>query len=270
MPPRNDLDPDNNRWHWLASDLRIWRLERNMTQPALGEILGVTKTQVSNWESARENIPMKHAETLDQVWKTNGHFVRLRVLAESDHDPNWFDQFTRYEHRAILISPYAALSVPALLQTPDYARALITSGQMVDDIDAGVEERMARQDALDRPDPPALWVLIKESVLWDPIGSVEIMRGQLAHLIDMSHRRDLVVRVVPRNIGAHPGVDGAFTLLQTGGREVAWSEAVGGGRLVTDPAKVREYRRRFDLIGADALSRDSTRSLIAEIMEAMH
>ncbi|XRQ05932.1 helix-turn-helix transcriptional regulator [Actinomadura welshii] len=70
MAIRNDLDPDNSHWHWLAADLRVWRIERNMTQSAVGQLLGVTKTQVSNWESARENLPMKHAETLDRIWRT--------------------------------------------------------------------------------------------------------------------------------------------------------------------------------------------------------
>jgi alkanesulfonate monooxygenase SsuD/methylene tetrahydromethanopterin reductase-like flavin-dependent oxidoreductase (luciferase family) len=178
-------------------------------------------------------------------------------------------QFAAYERRAAMVSPYAALLVPALLQTPEYAQALIASGQIIDDVDAAVEERMARQEILKRPNPPDLWVLIKESVLWDCIGTPEVMRAQLAHLIDMGQRRGIVIRVVPRGVGAHPGVDGSFTLLNVDGAEVAWSEAVGGGRLVTDPTNVRDYRVRYDRIGADALSRDSTRSLIAQVMEAM-
>ncbi|WP_433466094.1 helix-turn-helix domain-containing protein [Spirillospora sp. CA-128828] len=269
MARADHLDPDHNLWHWLAVDLRVWREERNLSQADLARICGVDNSTVSNWESGSAKIPQKRTETLDRVWRTRGHFARLHRLADSSHDPNWFQQFTAYERRAAVVSPYAALLVPALLQTPEYARALIVSGQMIDDVDAAVEERMARQEILERSDPPNLWVLIKESVLWDFIGSPEIMRKQLTHLLDMSQRRGIVIRVIPRSVGAHPGVDGSFTILDVNGAEVAWSEAVGGGRLVMDSTNVREYRVRYDRIGADALSRDSTRSLVAEVLEAI-
>jgi transcriptional regulator with XRE-family HTH domain len=263
------LDPDHNLWHWLSVDLRVWREERNLSQADVAQICGVDNSTVSNWESGSAKIPQKHTETLDRVWRTRGHFTRLRGLADSSHDPNWFHQFAAYERRASAISPYSALVIHGLLQTPDYMRALINGGQNIEDVDAAVDDRMARQAVLAGPSPPHLWVLIKESVLWDVIGSREIMRAQLSHLIEMSQRRNIVVRVVPRTIGAHPGVDGSFTLLEVDRKGVAWSAAVGGGRLVTDPAKVHEYRVRYDRIGADALSRDSTRGLIAKVMEAM-
>jgi hypothetical protein len=268
MAKADKLDPDHNPWHWLASDLRIWRLERNLSQAQLGEILDVDDSTISNYESATSKLPMEKAEILDLLWRARGHFARLRRYAESNHNPDWFNQFTAYEGRATVVSPYSALVIPGLLQTTDYMRALIEGGQNIEDVDATIEERTARQEILQRPDPPSMWVLIKESVLWDCIGTPEIMRAQLAHLIGMGQRRDIVIRVVPRSVGAHPGIDGSFMLLEVDGAEVAWSEAVGGGRLVTDPAKVREYRLRYDRIGADALSRDSTRSLIAKVMEA--
>ncbi|MEU8117707.1 helix-turn-helix transcriptional regulator [Spirillospora sp. NPDC049024] len=263
------LDPDHNLWHWLSVDLRVWREERNLSQVDVANICGVDNSTVSNWESGSAKIPQKHTETLDRVWRTRGHFTRLRGLADSSHDPDWYQQFTTYERRATAVSPYCALVIHGLLQTPDYMRALIVGGQNIDDVDAAVEERVARQEILKGTEPPNLWVLIKESVLWDCIGTPKIMREQLAHLLELSHRPGMIVRVVPRSIGAHPGVDGSFTLLQVSGAEVAWSEAVGGGRLVTDPVNVSDYRVRYDLIGADALSRDSTRSLIAKVMEAM-
>ncbi|MGC4953581.1 helix-turn-helix domain-containing protein [Actinomadura citrea] len=262
------LDPDHNLWHWLSVDLRVWREERNLSQVDVAQICGVDNSTVSNWESGSAKIPQRHTETLDRIWRTRGHFTRLRGLADSSHDPNWFQQFAAYERRAKVVSPYAALLVPALLQTPDYARALIAGGQIVDDVDAAVEERMARQEILRQPEPPDLWILIKESVLWDCIGTRETMRAQLVRLIELSQHRGIVIRVVPRSAGVHPGVDGSFTLLDVNGTEMAWSEAVGGGRLVTDPANVRDYRVRYDRIGADSLSRDSSRKLIAEVMEA--
>ncbi|WP_301175717.1 helix-turn-helix domain-containing protein [Actinomadura geliboluensis] len=269
MARADTLDPDNNPWHWLAVDLRVWRIREGLSQAEVGRICGVDNSRVANWESASAKLPQTHAETLDRVWKTKGHFSRLRRLAESAHDPNWFDVFTNYERQASMISPYSALVVPGLLQTPDYARALLVGARVVDDVEEALARRLARQQVLSGDRPAELWTLIKESALLDPIGGPEVMRAQLAYLLEMSERPNIVVRVVPRDIGAHPGIDGSFTVLDTPVGAVARSDAVGGGRVITDSAKVRGYRVRYDRIGADALSRGSSRNLIAQVMEAM-
>jgi transcriptional regulator with XRE-family HTH domain len=240
-----------------------------MSQPEFAALVGVEKSTVSNWEAGDTKLPEGRTETVDQVLGTHGHFTWLRRLADTMHDPNWFAQYTRYERKADEVSAYSALVVHALLQTEDYARALITGAQMVDDIERAVEERLARQEILNRDQPPELRVFIKQSALEDPVGGTEVMRAQLAYLLDASERRNIVIRVVPREVGAHPGVDGSFTLLDLPNGSYAWSEAVGGGRLVSDPAKVREQRLRYDRIGADALSRGPARSLIVQVMEAM-
>ncbi|MFI0370427.1 helix-turn-helix transcriptional regulator [Actinomadura sp. 1N219] len=264
------LDPDHNVWHWLAVDLRVWRLERNLSQADVARICEVDNSTVSNWESGTAKLPQRRAETLDRVWKTRGHFTRLRTLAESSHDPNWFDQYTQYEERSDTISAYSALVVHALFQTEDYARALIAGAQIVDDIEAAVATRMARQGVFNRPEPPdEVRLYVRQTVLEDPVGGPEVMRAQLAHLLDMSQHRGVVIRALAKAKATHAGVDGSFTILRIGQAEYAWSSAVGGGRLVSDPAKLREQRLRYDRIGDDALSRDSTRSLLRELMEAM-
>lgn len=261
------LDPDNNRWHWLAVDLRVWREMKGESQRAVGDHCGVTAPLVSMWESASAKIPREHAETLDRIWGTRRHFVRLWDLANSGHDGDWYDRYTKHEKVATTISTYSALTVPALLQTPDYARALLEGAGMVEDVEAALAERLARQELLHREDPPALWFLIYQPVLEAPIGGPEVMRAQLAHLHEMSHRRRLRLCVVPTDTGAHAGVDGSFIVLTCPDADHAWSSAVSGGRLVSDPAKVKEYRVRYDLIGVDALTRGSTRSLITDLME---
>ncbi|MGW2306494.1 helix-turn-helix domain-containing protein [Actinomadura luteofluorescens] len=269
MPKADKLDPDNNPWHWLASDLRIWRLERNLSQAQLADVLRVDDSTVSNYESGTTNLSKEKAEILDQIWRTRGHFARLRRYAESAHDPNWFHAYTKYEQQADVISIYSALVIHALFQTEQYARALIEGAQVVEDVEAAVAIRMERQELWNRVDPPELRIFVRQSVLEDPVGGPEIMRAQLAHLLDLSHRRRVVVRALPKYKAAHAGVDGSFTILEVGRKEHAWSAAVEGGRLVSDPAKIRKYRLRFGLIGDDALSRDSTRSLLRELMEAV-
>ncbi|GGQ23911.1 transcriptional regulator with XRE-family HTH domain [Actinomadura coerulea] len=269
MTSANDLDPDNNNWHWLASDLRIWRTERNMTQEALGNLLGVTKAHVSNWESGRENMPMKHAETLDLIWRARGHFARLRRLAERTHDPGWWSQYIPLEAKASRVSYWALAIIPGLLQTEDYARTLLEDGQIIEDVEAAVTARMARQAVLERERPPELRILLNEAALEQPVGGPEVMRQQLAHLMTLSHRRNVILRTVPRNVGAHIGLDGSFTLLSGGNWSAAYMEANTGGRLTHDPTMLDDFVRRFDLIGSEALSASASRSHVARIMEAM-
>ncbi|TMQ80704.1 helix-turn-helix transcriptional regulator [Actinomadura soli] len=269
MTRADRLDPDHNRWHWVAVDLRVWREERNLSQADVARICGVDNSTVSNWESGTAKLPQRRAETLDRVWRTRGHFVRLRTLAESSHDPDWFNAYTRYEERADAISTYSALVLHALFQTEDYARALIEGAQVVDDVEGTLAARMARRQILDSPDAPELRLFVRQSVLEDPVGGPDVMRGQLSHLLELSHRKGVVVRALAKAKATHAGVDGSFTLLRSGEIEHAWSPAVNGGRLVSDPAKIRGYRLRWDLIGDDALSRDSTRSLLRDLMEAM-
>lgn len=269
MAVRNDLDPDHDYWHWLACDLRVWRIERNMTQAGVGMVLGVTKAQVSNWESARENLPAKHAETLDNVWRTHGHFTRIRRIAEREHDPGWWSQYTPIEAKASRVSYWALAFIPGLLQTEDYARATLEGGQIIEDVETAVNTRMARQGVLSRVNPPELRVLINEGALDQPIGGAEVMREQLDHLLSLSHRRNIILRTVPRSVGAHIGLDGSFTLLNWGNKSSAYMEANAGGRLTHDPTSLDDFERRFDLIGSEALSASASRAHITRIMEAM-
>ncbi|MEU5880689.1 helix-turn-helix transcriptional regulator [Spirillospora sp. NPDC047279] len=269
MARADELDPDNNPWHWLAVDLRVWRLMRNVTQVELGEMLNVSNSRVAHLESGGSKLSEAQVQKLDRAWKTHGHFSRLHRHAVAAHDPNWFAAYTKYESQATSISAYSALTFHALLQTPAYARALIEGAQMAEDVEETLELRMARQEVLSRSSPPDLGFLIKESVVTDLIGGIDVMREQLGHLLDLSQRRRLLIQVVPRSAGAHAGVDGSFTLLSLPRQDFSWSPAVGGGRLDTDPKALLNSRIRYRLIGADALSRGSTRSFIARTMEAL-
>ncbi|MEU8343171.1 DUF5753 domain-containing protein [Spirillospora sp. NPDC048832] len=206
---------------------------------------------------------------MDRVWRTCGHFTRLRRLAERAHDPGWWNQYTPIEARASRICYWALAIIPGLLQTPDYARALLEDGQIIEDVEATVAARMARQEVLNRDRPPELRALINESALDQPVGGPEVMRDQLAHLIALSHRRNIILRAVPRNVGAHIGLDGSFVILNAAKDSAAYADANTGGRLIHDPTGLDDLHRRFDLIGSEAMSASGSRSYIAQIMEAM-
>lgn len=128
---------------------------------------------------------------------------------------------------------------------------------------------MARQKILTKSRPAQLWALINQAALDQPLGGPEVMCGQLARLLEASEMSNVVLRVVPRSVGGHVGLEGSFQIITFAGGVAAYMEAVGGGRLTLDSAEIERYTTRFDRIGADALSRSSSRDLIKEIMEAM-
>jgi transcriptional regulator with XRE-family HTH domain len=266
---REQLDPDASLWQWIAVDLHFWRIKHGLSLAQLGRHLGLSRGAVSNIEAGRLNLQDHHAVILDNLWDLNRHFGRLLDYAKRGHDPNWFKSFLKYEELARVIKSYDVLLVPGLLQTPEYTRAAFVSAQVVEDVDAAVERRMARQKVLTKGKPAQLWALINQAALEQQIGGPEVMRGQLARLLEASEMSNVVLRVVPRSLGGHVALEGSFKVITFAGGAAAYMEAVGGGRLTLDSAEVERYTTRFDRIGADALSRSSSRDLIKEIMEAM-
>lgn len=270
MVARELLDPDGSLWHWIAADLHFYRAKHKMTLDQLGEVMSLKKAAVSNLEAARPGfrLQQRQAEALDTLWGLNGHFSRLLRYAHRMHSPEWFRDFTELEKHANKIKLYEVALVPGLLQTEGYARTLLSSGPVVN-VDRAVSARLTRQKILTSDNPPELWVLLNQSALEQPVGGPEIMRGQLQHLLDCTQRHNTIIRVVPRSIGAHMGLDGAFSIIYTKKTRAAYMDAIGGGRLSDDPAVVDEHELCFDRIGADALSRESTRQMITKQIEAM-
>ena len=146
MAENEAVDPDSSMWGWLAHDLRFYREKYGLSQPALGEIIGRSGSNVSNCEAGRRRIAYKEARLLDARFKTGGHFQRLLRYAQRGHDPDWFRQFVDLEKKATTIKTFQALAIPGLLQVPEYARALIEAGG-APNVDEEVERRQAAGDS---------------------------------------------------------------------------------------------------------------------------
>ncbi|MEO3822683.1 helix-turn-helix transcriptional regulator [Actinomadura sp. B10D3] len=268
MAKADRLDPDNNPWHWLATDLRIWRIERNLSQARLAEILRIDDSTVSNYESGTTRIPERTTEILDQLWGTRGHFSRIRRHAVSAHNPDWRHQNIEHEAKASVIRTYESSLVPGLVQTEGYARAGFDSaGIGKTQADELWEQRLARQAVLDRPDPPQLCVLLDQAVITRRVGGPDVMREQLTRLLEVADWPHTIVRIIPWEAGAHMGQDGAFKLMTINASDVVYIEAAIEGRLIIDPTKVLDVRLRWERIGARALPEVLTRRLIADQME---
>ncbi|GAA2106677.1 DUF5753 domain-containing protein [Actinomadura alba] len=118
-------------------------------------------------------------------------------------------------------------------------------------------------------DPPQLFVLLFEGLLEIPVGGPEVMRAQLKRLLEASESPNIVIRVVPKAAGAHPGLDGAFMVLSVDTGDVGYVEAPGGGRLVPSAPEMRSFLLRYERIGQEALPVNLSRDLIRRAVEAM-
>lgn len=268
--PEELPQPKTNMWDLIAFYLRVLRLQKGLSGQAVGNVLKISKAKVSRIECGKERLDWKLAGTLDEAWETCGLFGLLVWYASIGHDPEWFAQYIELERRAEMVRIYEANLIPPMLQTEDYARALLMAG-IEPDREKMLMERMQRQDLLTRDPAPHLTVIVSQNALEWPVGSPEIMRAQLARLLELAERPNIVVRVVPRSwhVGAHPGVDGSFQILSGDDfGDVAFTASPGAGRLVSSPPEVRTHGIRYERISAKALMEGPSSDLIRKVMEA--
>jgi hypothetical protein len=210
---------------------------------------------------------------------------RERLMGLSfDHGPGWrvhhhpalprrSPTTAEHEERALVIGGYAGAVVPELLQTGAYAAAVLAGGANVPEWDATarVEAVAARQRVLDKEDAPRCTFYLHEFVLHTPVGGDAVMSDQLHALLRRSVRPNLTVRVVPRTAGAHPGMTGAFTLLDVlDFKRVVHLEGETASDFLETPAEILAYQHVLDALAGVALGDVRSRELIATLVTRLY
>jgi len=268
MSAESRLDPDTSMWDCITDDLRFYVKKSGVSGAELARILNRDPSSVYNILNGRRRIQNKDAEILDRLWDLNHRFARTLRYAKLRSNTEWFGQYLEHEVTAKVIKTYAALAIPGLVQLPEYAAALFIAAGATD-VDGLVEERMRRQEILRRDLPVTLWILLTENVIDWPVGGAELMRKQLARLLEEAERPNVGLRVLPRTAGAHGGFDGSFSIISGDSGDIAYTESPGGGRLVPSVPEVREFGVRFDRIGQLALPEPTSREMVQRAMEAL-
>ncbi|MEU5152411.1 helix-turn-helix transcriptional regulator [Streptomyces yangpuensis] len=262
-----DLDPSASPLDYYGSELRRLREEAGLNQAQLGSIVFCTGSLIGQIETTRRVPTRDFSERVDAALGTGGVFSRLVGLVLRHQLPTWFQPYAEMEARAAYISTFQAQLVYGLLQTEGYAREVLgvpTGG----DLDANVAARLERQRILDRENPPLVWVVLSEAVLHQEIGGRDVMRNQLAHLLDLRRREWVQVQILPFEAGAHVGLDGSFTLLRFDDNpDVLYTEDFVQGHMTANPQALREGSLRYDHLQAAALSLEDSAALIARVME---
>ncbi|WUH98554.1 helix-turn-helix transcriptional regulator [Spirillospora sp. NBC_00431] len=264
---REPLDPKISMWVFLAFYLRFWREKMGLSLTQCGQIMGVTRGTVSNIEAGRRRLQDDHAQALDRHYGTGLLFQLLLWFARMAHDPNWGKQLVKYEQEAHLIKTYHGQVIPLALQTDEYTSEYIQVSTRKDVEDA-MTRRVARKESFfARGTEVEMWATLDENVLVREVGGPEVMKAQLEHLLVMADLPQVSLRIVPFKSGAHVGVDGSLQVLSLESRDIAYSGAQNGGRLIEAPGEVRELSVMFDRVGAKALSEEGSREIIKRYLE---
>lgn len=237
-----DLDPSASPLDYYGSELRRLREEAGLKQGQLGAIVFCTPSLIGQIETARKVPTRDFSERVDAALGTGGVFSRLVGLVLRSQLPTWFQAYAEMEARATYISTFQAQLVYGLLQTEAYARAILgVRGE--EGLDGKVAARIERQRILDREHPPLMWVVLSEAVLHQEIGGREVMRDQLAHLLDLRRREWVKVQILPFEVGAHAGVMGSFNLLRfDDDPDLVYTEDFIQGHMTANPQALREVR----------------------------
>jgi transcriptional regulator with XRE-family HTH domain len=268
-----ELDPSAGPLEFFGAELRRWRTAAGLSQEQLGQRVGYSGAQVGKVETGdrapSQGLPQRCDTALPEA---GGLFARIYALARrwDGGYPSWFAGWIEAERRATSLSWWEPLLVPGLLQTADYARAILAAGPDTseDELDELVSARLERQAIFDRPRPPTLWAMVDESVLHRLIGSTKIMHEQLLHLVDMSCRQSITIQVVPAGIGAHAGLLGGFAIATaSSGPGTVYMESPDQGQTTELPTVVEKLTLTFGTLRADALPRGASRDLIRKVAE---
>jgi transcriptional regulator with XRE-family HTH domain len=253
----------------FAGQLRSWRQHLGWTQVEMGAKLGYSASLISGIETMDKAPTVDFATRCDELFGTPGTFTTLQGLVAREAYPAFFAPVIPFEREALRIHGWELGAVPGLLQTEDYARALIRSGRPMDsgeELDRLVAARIERQEVVNREKPPLLWYVLDESVVRHVTGGRTVMAAQLDRLLEVSGAPGVVLQVLPFTADNHAGADGPISLYEfTDGPSVCYTECYGGGRIIEGRPEVANLMTVISLIRASALSARESRELIRQI-----
>jgi transcriptional regulator with XRE-family HTH domain len=261
----------------LGARLKKLRQDRDLTAEQVAEQLMVSATKISRLETGTRGVNPRDIRDLCTIYGvSDDERERLMTLAKQSRESSWWQQYDgeystwlELEAAAASIADYKADVVPGLLQTEDYARAVVeaTLPDPADDRVAQLaESRRERQQLLDGDPPLELWTVLDEAVLRRVIGGPAIMHEQVQSLIKRAGQSNVTIQLIPFETGAHPALNSTFEILhfEQDAPDVVYVEGLLGQHYLEGPKELARYKRIFDQLRAIALGpRDSVATLRA-------
>ncbi|MFF9106370.1 helix-turn-helix domain-containing protein [Streptomyces rubrogriseus] len=261
------LDPTASPLDYYGWELRRQREAHGLRQGQLGDIIFCTGSLIGQIETTKKVPTRDFSERVDAALGTDGLFSRLIGLVLRSQLPTWFQPYAEMEAKAAYISTYQAQLVYGLLQTEEYARAVLATGRP-GQLESLLAARLERQRILDWEKPPLTLVILDEAVLHRPVGGDAVMRRQLRSLLKFTDHRWMRIQVLPLSSGEHPGLAGAFNILRFEDHpDVFYTEDMMSGHMTANPETIKEANLNYAHLQAAALSVKDSAALIARVME---
>ncbi|WP_101255430.1 helix-turn-helix domain-containing protein [Streptomyces barkulensis] len=281
MPPRV-----TTRRRQLGAMMRKLRARSGMTLEEAGRLVGVSKATVSRYETQEGPVRWLVVDALCRHYRASDAEREATVrLAKDAHQQGWWapiadklpetmNLLLTLEDEAVREDHFACLYVPGLLQTRRYTEAVQYASEMrfaPEEIERLVDLRMKRQEVLTREKPPHIWAVLDESVIRRVVGSPDVMREQLGHLLEAGGSPSITLQVLPFSKGAHSAALGSFVII--GGAEpsldVVYVDIHVGSIFLEKEDELDRYRLAFDYLRAQALDMTASADLIDSVRKEM-
>jgi len=269
----------------LGSQLRMLREVKGITREEAGYAIRASGSKISRMELGRVSFKERDVTDLLRLYGVDedeaATLVELAIQANSpgwwhkygDVLPDWFQVYVGLEEAASLIRLYEVQFVPGLLQTADYARAVVQLGQpgaAPDEIERRISLRLARQELLTKPGGPRLWAIVDEAALRRPIGGREVMRAQLVQLLEATEQPQVTLQVMPFRSGGHAAEAGAFTIMrfpEPDLPDVVYLEQLTSALYLDKRDDVEKYTEVMERLSVEAESPERSVHILSGMLE---
>ncbi len=283
MTARRSVSPTVRRRR-LGAELRRYREAAGLTIDHVAEQLDCSASKISRLETGQTGSSPRDVRdmlALYQVGETE--LEDLMAVARETRQRGWWQPygsvltgaFIGFEQAAESIRSYESQCIPGLLQIEDYARAVILAARLdasSSEVDKRVQIRMARQTLLTQEDPVKFWCVMDESTLLRRVGSREIMKRQLEHVVAAAAWDNVTIQVLPLDVGAHPGMEGSFVLLKfpdEADPDTVYVTMATGGVFQEKTDELRLYAAIFDRLRDAALTPEESITLVASMAKEL-
>ncbi|MDW5324259.1 helix-turn-helix transcriptional regulator [Plantactinospora sp. KLBMP9567] len=269
----------------LGIELKGLREAAGLNIDQAANAAGISDSHLSRIERGRVGVRPLTLKALLQTYGADAEVTNRLAKTAADTtkrgDKGWWQPYAAaisekyasliaFESEATSIKAFGPMVVPGLLQTEDYARALLQRGPVrlkAEEIETRVEVRTSRQAILDQGDPPSVWIILDEGVIRRMVGGPDVMRRQLLRLVDFASRPNVDLQVIPYAAGAHAGTLGPLVILGfPEGEDVVYCETYAGDLY---PEAVASYGDVFNRLAQDALSGDKSTELLRRAAEGI-
>ncbi|AOW87480.1 MULTISPECIES: helix-turn-helix domain-containing protein [Streptomyces] len=266
----------------LGQELRRLRELKGMTAEEVAERLLVSQSKISRLENGRRSISQRDVRDLCGVYEVEDQRIvdSLMQMAKDSRQQGWWHAFGDIPYSVYIgletdaesLRTYEPQIITGLLQTRAYAEALIQGAlpeTSVADVEKRVQVRIRRQERISAENNPLrLWVVLDEASLRRVVGGKQVMREQLEHVAEMSQLPHITVQVLPFDVGAHPGINGQYSILEfadAADSSVVYIEGVTSDLYLEKAPDVQKYTVMYEHLRAQALNVEQSRQRIEDV-----